>query len=288
MIRSGCLLSLLAVGSLAHAQDDRRNCSKEYTEQAFRGAMSQAEEALDNVDMNTAVNILSDAGKDLICLDVAVKPTDIARFARNLSVLAFYGQDEFAAIKYGNLARIADPSGGLPRGVTEDHPYASMMEMEDLPPTGGPIDPTLEFPRGGGFFMNGQSKTEARAPAEVPQFVQVFGEHDTVIDAFWQDGAAFPDRYLAGGVGGKGSGPNLVLVGAGGGAVAVGAILYVAAAASAGKMKNAESAEDLTKIRTSANLLVMTSTVVTAAGLGIGASGFLLDGGGGVGVRLQF
>ncbi len=280
------LLSLILVApSIASA--DHKDCSSVYTPQEFRGAISQAEEALGNVDMNGAVTLLTEAGQRILCLDSPVESSDIARFARDLSVLAFYGQDEFASTKYGNLARLADPNIASLKGMGPDHPYNVLMNEEELPPIGGPDDPSLEYPRGGAFYMNGKKVTEARAYAEVPMFVQVFDEHDVVIDAFWQDGAAFAPKYLPGG-GGAGLGFNPVLAVAGIGGVGVGAALYLAAAGSAGGMKNAETAEQLTSIRSTTNMLVMASGGAAVAGLGVGASAFVLDGGAGVGLRVRW
>ena len=288
------LAASVAVSAPALAQG---LCETPYTNDDLERDVASADKALNDVDMNGALQILTDAGRQLRCLPTPVDPKALAGFARTMSLLGFYGQDEFAAVRYGLMQRAAYPD--LPYGelTPEGHPYRDLMEMTEDPVSGSASEP-LVVPRNGRFLMNGHEVAGASAWAEVPQFVQVVDKDGSVLDAYWQDGAAFPPRWIGAGGGapsGGGSltiplpeGPGLAVAGGGAGLIVVSGLLYVGATMSSKGVKDAATPEELVKVRSRTNLLVIGSAAALVGGVGLGAAGFFIEDGAGIQFHVQF
>ena len=293
--RTFLLLASVTLSSPALAQG---LCETPYTNDDLERDVAEANKRLNDVDMNGALELVTEAGRQLRCLPTPVDPKALARFARTMSVLGFYGQDEFAAIRYGLMQRAAYPDLPYDDSLPEGHPYRDLMEMTDDPISGSASE-ALVVPRNGRFLMNGHEVEGASAWAEVPQFVQVVDKEGVVLDAYWQDGAAFPPRWIGAGggapsAGGGGGGlplpdgPGLAVTGGGAGLMVVSGLLYVGAAMSAKGMKDASTPEELVQVRTRTNLLVVGSAAALVGGVGLGAAGFFIEDGAGVSLHVRF
>lgn len=264
----------------------------------LQAALDASDAALAQADLRTAVGVLTKAGNALLCLNEPIQPEKLAHFARNMSLLAFYGQDEFATARYAHLARLAHEPSRFPPEMAADHPYREMVAAAPAPPVGGPEDARMALPKGAVFYLDGELTEAARAEAEVPHLGQVFGRDGALVQAWWQDGARFPAAWTvegggisggsAGGSGGLLSSVNAPLAAAGGGLGLAAVGLYVAAGISAGKLNSAEGLDELRKARSTTNALVLGSGVAAVAGIGLGAGAFLVDGGGGLRVQARF
>ncbi len=152
--------------------------------------------AVAEFDLNAATEQLKATHAGLLCMDTIVPPQSLGRLARQLALTFFFDQDEDATRRWGLLQRYAAPDLPWSDETGEDHPFREALETAEDPIQGGPTDQSLVVPKNGGIFLNGQFLAEPRYHAEVPGFMQVADKKGVIIDQFWQDGAAFPDRLL--------------------------------------------------------------------------------------------
>lgn len=190
-------LTLLFDVSLAAPQ----GCEESFSVNEFVSGMNKAELALADFDLDMYRNILDLSYSKLPCSPDRLHPNHIVRFARMSALGAFFNQDEFTVAQW---AVVANGKGKVPWSdeYEEDHPFRSTLQ--DYPP-GEPRGPDGAFlypPKGGGVLINGWLVLDPKAQGDANNFVQVVDSDGIVIDAFWMDGANFPDKLLRGDDGG--------------------------------------------------------------------------------------
>jgi hypothetical protein len=311
------LFGLLGISSLAlvpsRALAQESNCATIYTSAELDTAIDEAQRLLDNADITRAGSVLRKTRDVIPCLETLAERERLGRFGRLMALVSFYEQDEVQATRWGRMFVLTAPDmgwGDLPEG----HPLVQLIEDAGLPVIGGPTDQDLVVPKKGAVFMNGSIVFEPEAHAEVPYLVQVFNKNGWPVDSFWQDGSAFPDRLLSSEVEapkapsfydeatntvtqkgkppviedefGGGSDFPVLTTAAAGGLIVVGGVLYALAGTQHARVKcdprdkdNCPTTpEQLAGAQTAANWLVLGSGIAFAGGVGLGVSGFLLDG----------
>jgi hypothetical protein len=188
------MLVLVALTAFAQSRD----CSP-YDHAKWAADMDKADEALAAGSVDVGRPILAATHKELLCLDVVANPAYVARFGRQLALAFFFDQDDDAVRRWGLMSRYADAELAWPSSVPM--PLRDAIEQLEDPISGHPEGMGLLVPKKGGLFWNGRPLADAQAPAEVPGLVQVGDAKGIIVDAYWQDGAAFPARVLVAGGG---------------------------------------------------------------------------------------
>ncbi len=290
----------------------RAQCAEPYTYDAMDASLAVFESAIRTGEIDAANEQLRSISERLPCVAGVVDRQRLATYARWTAMTAFYDQDEGAALRWALASRNADAGLPWPEWIGATHPFRGMATAAEDPPVGVVPNASLAPPKGGGIFLSGHLVLEPRARAEVPVLVQVLDKKGRWVDAFWQDGAAFPDSILAEATGEeleaprwwtgdapqlaaappprkpKGDGPNVgALVVAVGTAVAGGA-LYGLAWMTAESLPEAENADEAAILRTRANALVVASGAAGIASVGATIGVFAGQESAGVGVRVRF
>lgn len=281
-------------------------------------ALADATRAFDEGDLPTLARTMNALASSMPCLDSVPDRTALARFARLMGMVAFYGQEEELSVRWGIAARLIDPKLGW--RLVDDHPYRELIEEAALPPLGRAEGSQLVPPPNGAVFVDGALALEPTAHAEVTHFVQLLDKSGAVVEAWWQDGSVFPERVLAPGEGpyrspawyvdgaivaakgratpkspntpkpahaGGGAGVPVVPLVVSGGLAATSAITYLLAGAAQASLADQTDAQGLTRARSTANAYALASGLTFAGAVGVGVGGVLLSAQG-VQVQLRF
>lgn len=310
---------------LVTASAQQEACDTVYDRTRFQVAIDAGREHVEKAELDEALAVLKEAYLQLPCLDTLVDRAQLASFARWNALAAFYQQDEVGTIRWGRLARSADPENandGMPEALI------AILEEAGDPGVGRPdTDMGLMLPKKGAVFLNGRLLLKLEAKVEVPYLVQVFDGSGHPVRGHWQDGSAFPPDLLGTDppplknprwynpvtnevttrgsapkigelppprTGGSSSFPVMPVVGAG--LLVAGGALYAVAGLTEGRLKCDAATEDgcpttseeLTRLRSTANLLTFGAGGLAVGGIALGVGGLLLDGGGGLVVGGRF
>lgn len=293
MIRAWVCIALWLASPQTHASD----CAEPNLDpRRLDQRLDEARRALDDTQLSAARGALAKVGSSLPCLTSVVDPQAFARFARLMSEVAFYRQEEAAALRWGHAAQLADPAGAW-TGLPDSHPLRQRLATAELPPVGGPEGFGLAAPDGGAIYLNGELTRVPEAHAEVPYLVQLVDARAEVIAAYWQDGAAFPEQIL---VAGAGPTPDPVWqrpdaplprperarpggrfpvapVLVGGALAATSVASYALASSAHASLPDQTTPEGLTRARSQANAFVLVSGIAAAGAVGVGIGGVLLS-----------
>ena len=163
-------------------------CAEPLTHDAWKAYMDKADAAFATSEMSKAHVALDSARELLPCLTEPPRPGHLARYAEQLATLAFFDQDETAAVRWGMVHRfVADD---FPWPFPEGHPLRDLIDETEDPPMGS-VPGLWMVPKNSSVFLNGFPITKPEARAEVPQLVQIFDKKGVVTRSYWQDGAAF-------------------------------------------------------------------------------------------------
>lgn len=295
-------------------------CPAVYTNAAWEADMRVVDDALDAGNTEGAATAFRAVDERLVCLGEIASPDSLGWYARQKALLAFLDQDGDTAMRWAQLARAVAPDLPWPNQMPASHPFRKDLAAAPTPPMGGRDDASFVVERGGAVFVDGKFTPQPRALAEMNHLVQVFDKRGLLVSTTWQDGGVFPDTML----GPKGADLELpAWVGAGpvkppkndkppkadkppkpkpeggpsvgalvaGGALAVAAgALYGVGAVVGGGLGDATTGDEMVKIRTTTNALVLGSGVLGAAAVGVGVVAFVTDDGvaPGVGFRVRW
>ena len=192
MRRSSCLALFLLAPTSALALPEP--CTSATDPGALASTLEQSESALGSGELDAARDHLRAVHRDLLCLDETVDPALLGRLGHQLAVAFFFDQDEIAMHRWLRSAR-SSAGADWPDFIPEDHPMRAGAEDVELHYAG----PQLGYlaPKKGGVFLQGAFSATPTAPVETPVFVQVADRKGRVVQAWWQDGAAFPEDTLA-------------------------------------------------------------------------------------------
>lgn len=313
------LLTLLATPASAQVEV----CLEPYSAIQLGTAIGNVENAFVDRDLYSAKDQLQLISERIVCLDEVVDRPVLARFARALAINYFFEQDEEQARRWHRLASLVDPNlRWQGTEFTSEHPLRSLLDTTPVPTLSRDDDHGLAPPKGGGVFMNGELLVVPDGFIDTPSLVQVFDKNQELVGAYWQDGMAFqqwvlddepgqeeeapkwwtgdgPSSFAGVGVGSvastpkptrtrSGDGVSVVPLVASGGLIVVSGITYGLASMTAGTLSEQPTSEDLTRVRSTANALVLASGATLAAGVGVGVGGVLASGGAGVRVNVRF
>jgi hypothetical protein len=187
------VLALFLAATLAHAQD--APCDASFDINRMIEGMNKVDASFDAFDAENARVILKSIRDDAPCLRDRVHPNHLVRFARQMATSSFFDQDELEMAYWAQLAFV-NPEVPWPPGIAPDHPVRDQLEFID-PEMPLDADGELAVPKGGGMLIDGQLVVTPTTPPDSPHFVQVLDRDGTVLDAYWQDGVVFPERWLA-------------------------------------------------------------------------------------------
>jgi hypothetical protein len=159
--------------------------------------LEQADQQFAELTTHRARQVLDVTTKRLPCLTSPIEPSAFARYAKQLAFLGFLDQDEIEVTRWLSAANYADATAAFPEGLVEGHPLVAHAEGTDVPELGGPTDQFLWPPPHGVVLLDGRAITLPLAPIETPGLVQVFDVKGRLVEGFWVDGAAFPERWLS-------------------------------------------------------------------------------------------
>lgn len=273
--------------------------------------LNQVDAALVEADLGSAKSGLASLDKGWPCIEDFAYPPILAQYARDMGLLRFYEQDEPQAIKWGLYARALDPNGAWPGELGSDHPYMALLDEEE-PASETRAEGWLVPPEGGAIFVNGKFAPEPTAFGGVPAFVQHFDKVGYPVQNYWQDGAAFLEEAIS--AEGEATPPPkfwdpetgevkvskepakvklekikvekapsdfpVVPVATAGGLAAVSGITYALAGATSSSLANATTEDQLTRARSTTNVLVLISAVTGAGAIGVGTGTVLATGNG--------
>ena len=184
---------LLAPSALSQEWD----CSDVFTHVEWEGVMAEVDSAFLEFDIARAGEAARGVRHEIRCLDEIAIPSYLGRYARQMSLIAFFEQDEDTAIRWGLLQLYAAEELPWPPDLTTAHPARNVLSFVEQPPLSGPENKGLSFPKKGAVFMNGEILVRPLARAEVPNLVQVADKKGQITLQYWQDGGAFRDEVLS-------------------------------------------------------------------------------------------
>ena len=286
-------------------------CSGPYTEQTMGDQLGQIQSLIDNQNLVPAQKGIRQIKKQIVCLPTLVNRAHLALFARAYAVLSFYDQDEESALRWEYLAQYTDPSLNWPEFLHNNHAFQELLRESQAPSLAGPTERSLAVPPKGAVFLNGTLLSTPIALTETPQLVQVFDKNQVMLQAYWQDGAAFrsdllipstspypipswvsldrltplttqpsPNRLKVSTVRRREfdpTAPPKAAVYTSAGLAILSATLYTAAAINTAKLDQHSTEQRLRSGRTLSNILVLGSSVSAAGAIGVGVTLFVGD-----------
>lgn len=295
-------MTILATLLLASEASAQQACIEPMSRIQLGSALGEVTDALEASELIEARSQLNAIRDRLPCLEEVVDRELFALFARSNAIVYFYGQDEEQAGRWAQASKLAAPALAWDEKLFPPNSQVrTVLDATPLPEVEG-LGQGLAAPKGGGVFVNGQFIGRPEAWPDVPVLVQVFDRSGAPVEAFWQEGAAFPERLLTArteelpppswwGTGAPsprsndkvrqprpGGGPPVLPIAASAGLGILSAATYALASASATSFREEpHSSEELTALRTRTNLLVLASGASLAGAVGVGVGGVLIS-----------
>ncbi|MEZ4317546.1 MAG: hypothetical protein R3F61_08575 [Myxococcota bacterium] len=271
------VLVALAIGSGAAWA----GCETPTTNEDVIVALEKAVARYEAVDVEGFTEAVTAIDAATTCLGESVTRSNAAAMHRMHGLAAFLERDEAASRQSFAAARTIEPAYTFPTAVVpEGNPVLEQYIAID-PAAGAKV--TLPFPSDGTVKLDGSSRLE-RNP-RLPVLFQRIDASGAVTQTVLVAGGAETPTYPAGKEPQekKGpSGPNLPLLAAGVGTVAVAGGVYGGAWATNRafyKERDGDRDEErLTSLRSTANTLVITSATLSVVGIGLGGTSFALSG----------
>jgi hypothetical protein len=298
---------LIAMAALVARAEDA--CESPMSRIQLGAAVGEVTDSLAISELIEARETLNEIHRRLPCLEEVVDRKLLALFARYNAVVYSYGQEEDLARGWALASRMADPDLKWDeRSFAESDPVRVMIDGAIVPEPTRMQGKMLAPPRGGGVFVNGQFAAFPEAPSGTQILVQVFDRSGARVEAFWQVGAAFPATVVLSGDEAQkppswwqGDAPvssttpmpapvavrppkpvrppsdfPVVPVAGAGVLAAIAGGTYAFAWQTKQKLPDATPG-DVAGIRTTANTLVLVSSVSLAGAVGVGVGGVLVS-----------
>ena len=172
------------------------DCAQAHTNAELAPVVENAGQALLNPNpavREKGLSRLQDLQQILLCLDEPADRALVGRLARFLATAAFLEQDLEDTERWVAAARLAAPGGSWPKeapvrlAVTVDEPELQWTDLGN----------GFSIGRTETLYSSGRPLTSAAAPAGVPHLVQIADRDGSVLAAWWQDGALFPEEVLS-------------------------------------------------------------------------------------------
>jgi hypothetical protein len=182
----------MLLASVALAQQDCNALDRA----VFARGLDQVDDAFEAGEPRRAAALLDIVHQRAPCLVEPASAGAMARYAVLRAVAASMEQDQAWMERWVRAALWADPHHSWPEYVGPTHPVRTLeVETASLRVV-GPTGVGLAPPEGGAVLLSGVLVERPRVPPEVPVLRQVFDHEVELVEAGWQDGAAFPDTLL--------------------------------------------------------------------------------------------
>ena len=191
MHRSAAVIALvLCAAPVANAQ----TCEP-YSHADWLADMNAVDTSMGSLDLIAASARLDTVRGRVRCLNGIAEPGHLARFSRQISLLFYFSQDTENANAW---AMTSKTSADLPwpDSLGPSHPFHMQVEAVATPEQTGPSGQYFVVPKKGAVFANGRFVSTPMSYAETPTLFQVTDKHGNLVNAWWQDGAAFPASVL--------------------------------------------------------------------------------------------
>jgi hypothetical protein len=169
-------------------------CSAEPVDR-WREQLGGAQGAILAVQVERAATLLDDLHRSAPCLADVAPPDLLTRYAQLRAIQAVYEQDLLVIeewVRVANARPLAWP-------VPETHPiFRFIADLDEEVAAASALEPGLSFvpPKRGGVFVDGA--WAASPPASGSRhLVQVFDGDGARVDAWWQTGVVWDERYVA-------------------------------------------------------------------------------------------
>ncbi len=186
------IASLSAAPALAQVEA----CDGPFSLVEWLQAMDEVDRALIALDGSRADLVLDHVIDESRCLDEVVPPDVLGRFARQVSVVAFFAQDPDELAYWALLAR--ETAGGAPWPPELPVPDRYHELVADLGEPRVDTLPGVGFapPKGGAVLVDGFFAASPTASVGVQHLVQVGDKKGLVVSTTWQTGTSFPEGWL--------------------------------------------------------------------------------------------
>jgi hypothetical protein len=183
-------------GGLWTAQAQESPCDGKFALEEWREAMDAVDRAVSVGNVDLSKKILDQIQDALTCSEALVRPPDLGRFARQMSVTAFYRQEDDDATQWAQLSLEADPNAAWPDTLPQPDAYDELLASISGSQRVGPSDQGLAVPKRGGVIIDGRLALRPEVSPAIPHLVQVADSKGQPLGARWMDGAAFPADLL--------------------------------------------------------------------------------------------
>ncbi|MFT6145836.1 MAG: hypothetical protein ACJAZO_003007 [Myxococcota bacterium] len=182
---------LCALAPVAQAQ----TCTP-YSHPEWLADMNTIDVAMGSLDLASASATLDTVRSRVRCLNAVVSPDHMARFSRQISLLFYFTQDTENANAWAMTSKTSESELPWPADLGESHPFRVQVEAVPMPEQTGPPGRYFVVPKKGAVFVNGRFQSLPVSYAETPALFQVTDKRGNLVNAWWQDGAAFPASVL--------------------------------------------------------------------------------------------
>ncbi len=180
-------LVLCAIAPVAQAQ----TCTP-YSHTEWLADMNTIDVSMGSLDLGAASAKLDTVRDRVRCLNAVVSPGHLARFSRQISLLFYFVQDTDNANAWAMTSKTSEPALPWPADLDASHPFHVQVDAVPMPNLTGPDATYFVVPKKGAVFANGQFQSVPLSYAETPTLFQVTDKRGNLVNAWWQDGAAFP------------------------------------------------------------------------------------------------
>ena len=174
-------------------------CSGPYTDEAWDEHMQAADDAYRAFDLQGARAILTGIHSSLRCLEHVGDPGRFSKLSWQLGLAFFFEQDDDAMQRWSWSQQWAWEELPWPSDFDE-HPFRVAAREAESPDLSGVEGAGFVVPKKGAVFAHGKFLAAPMAPVEVPLFVQVTDKKGTVVEQYWQHGAAFEEELVGDGL----------------------------------------------------------------------------------------
>ena len=183
-------LALLLAGTASAAP------CEPYSHDDWRADLDRADAAFTAFDLAQAATVLDDVRGRVRCLSAVARPDHLARYGRQVSLLFYFNQAPDSAERWARMARIAADDLPWPDAVGPAHPFRALYDGAELPAATPAESRYFALPAKGAAWADGDLQLTPQAWAETPAFFQFTDKKGNLVQAWWQDGTAFPAAAL--------------------------------------------------------------------------------------------
>ncbi len=193
MYRSAPILALVLCAFAPFAQ--AQTCTP-YSHTEWLADMNTVDVSMGSLDLAAASATLDTVRGRVRCLNAVVSPGHMARFSRQISLLFYFLQDTENANAWAMTSKTSAPDLPWPDALDASHPFHAQVDAVPMPEQTGPEGHYYIVPKKGAVFANGRIQSTPVSFAETPALFQVTDKRGNLVNAWWQDGVAFPSSVV--------------------------------------------------------------------------------------------